>query len=55
MLNNSNSTFILDLFRDYEMKILQAKIATNSNASKRGYIKKIKIHKFCKFVSLLFS
>ena len=39
VLSNSFSDFILDLYKDYEIIILKAKRAINSDATKRGSIK----------------
>jgi len=41
MLSNSYNEFILDLYNDFKIVVLNAKRAINSNASKRGKIKEI--------------
>ncbi len=43
MLSNSYCDFILDLYKDYQITILKAKRAINSDASKRGQIKEVLI------------
>ncbi len=43
MLSNSYSDFILDLYKDYQINILYAKRAINSDGSKRGEIKELLI------------
>ncbi len=43
MLSNSNSDFILDLYKDYRIHFLQAKRAINSDGGKRGTIKEVLI------------
>ena len=43
MLSNSYSDFILDLYKDYQINILYAKRAINSDGSKRGKIKELLI------------
>jgi len=43
MLSNSYTNFILELYKDYNIHILQAKRAINSDASKRGIIKEVLI------------
>jgi len=46
MLSNSYNEFILNLYKDYKIKILQAKRAINSDAKKRGEIKELLITNF---------
>ncbi len=41
LLSNSYNDFILDLFNDYQIILLNAKRAINSNATKRGIIKEV--------------
>ena len=41
LLSNSYNNFILDLFNDYQIILLNAKRAINSNATKRGIIKEV--------------
>ncbi|KKL11482.1 hypothetical protein LCGC14_2545390, partial [marine sediment metagenome] len=43
ILNNSYSDFIIDLYKDFRIKILKAKRAINSDASKRGAVKEVLI------------
>lgn len=43
MLSNSYSDFILNLYNDFQINILKAKRAINSNANKRGEIKEVLI------------
>ena len=43
LLSNSYSEFILDLYKDYQINILHAKRAINSDGSKRGKIKELLI------------
>ncbi len=43
MLSNSYSDFILDLYKDYQINVLYAKRAINSDGSKRGKIKEVLI------------
>ncbi|MBA7531820.1 Modification methylase DpnIIA [subsurface metagenome] len=43
MLSNSYSDFILDLYKEYQINILYAKRAINSDGSKRGKIKEVLI------------
>ncbi|GAH67740.1 unnamed protein product, partial [marine sediment metagenome] len=43
MVSNSFNEFILNLYKDYKIKILQAKRAINSDASKRGKIDEVLI------------
>lgn len=43
MLSNSYSKFILDLYNDFKINILQAKRAINSDATKRGEIREVLI------------
>ena len=43
MLSNSYSDFILDLYKDYQINVLYAKRAINSDGSKRGEIKEVLI------------
>ncbi|MHA1291472.1 MAG: DNA adenine methylase [Promethearchaeota archaeon] len=43
MLSNSYCEFILDLYKDFNIKILKAKRAINSNSEKRGVINEVLI------------
>ncbi len=43
MLSNSYCEFILDLYSDYRIELVQAKRAINSDAKKRGAIKEVLI------------
>lgn len=43
MLSNSYSDFIIDLYKEFRIKILKAKRAINSDATKRGVIKEVLI------------
>lgn len=43
MLSNSATTFIKELYKDYDISIVQAKRAINSDASKRGAIEEVLI------------
>jgi len=43
ILSNSYNEFILDLYKDFNLNVLQAKRAINSIASKRGLIKEVLI------------
>ena len=43
MLSNSYSDFILEVYKNYRVNILQAKRAINSDATKRGAIKEVLI------------
>jgi len=43
MLSNSYNEFILDLYKDFEIKTVSAKRAINSDATKRGCIKEVLI------------
>ena len=43
MLSNSYNDFILDLYKDYNIKTVSAKRAINSDASGRGKIKEVLI------------
>ncbi len=43
MLSNSATNFIQDLYKDYNIKIVTAKRAINSNAAKRGEIQEVLI------------
>ncbi len=43
MLSNSYSDFIIDLYKEFRIKILKAKRAINSDASKRGAVKEVLI------------
>ncbi|MHA1195623.1 MAG: DNA adenine methylase [Promethearchaeota archaeon] len=48
MLSNSYNEFILNLYKDYKINILQAKRAINSDAKKRGEIRELLITNFYK-------
>lgn len=41
MLSNSSTEFIKDLYKDYNITIVKAKRAINSNASKRGVVEEV--------------
>ncbi len=46
LLSNSFCDFILELYKDYEISILNARRSINSNATKRGVIKEVLIKNF---------
>ena len=46
MLSNSATTFIKELYKDYDISIVQAKRAINSDASKRGAIEEVLIRNY---------
>lgn len=46
LLSNSATDFITDLYRDYNIKIVQAKRAINSNASRRGAIDEVLVRNY---------
>lgn len=46
MLSNSATDFIIDLYRDYSVSIVQAKRTINSDASKRGAIEEVLIRNY---------
>lgn len=46
MLSNSATDFIKELYRDYDITIVQAKRAINSDASKRGAIEEVLIRNY---------
>lgn len=46
MLSNSATAFIKDLYKDYNISIVQAKRAINSDASKRGAIEEVLIRNY---------
>ena len=46
MLSNSATTFIKELYMDYDISIVQAKRAINSDASKRGAIEEVLIRNY---------
>ena len=41
MLSNSSTEFIKDLYKDYNITIVKAKRAINSNANKRGVVEEM--------------
>ena len=41
MLSNSATKFVKDLYKDYNISIVQVKRTINSNASKRGSIEEV--------------
>ena len=46
MLSNSATTFIKELYKDYDISIVQAKRAINSDAGKRGAIEEVLIRNY---------
>ena len=46
LLSNSATTFIKDLYQGYDIKIVKAKRAINSDASKRGAIEEVLIRNY---------
>lgn len=46
MLSNSATAFIKELYRDYDITIVKAKRAINSNASKRGAVEEVLIRNY---------
>lgn len=46
MLSNSSTDFIRDLYSDYNIQIVQAKRAINSNASKRGNVDEVVVRNY---------
>ena len=46
MLSNSATAFIKELYRDYDITIVTAKRAINSNASKRGAVEEVLIRNY---------
>lgn len=46
MLSNSATTFIKELYKDYDISIVQAKRAINSDVSKRGAIEEVLIRNY---------
>lgn len=46
LLSNSATTFIKDLYQDYDIKIVRAKRAINADASKRGAIEEVLIRNY---------
>ncbi len=46
MLSNSATPFILDLYSEYKITIVQAKRAINSNASKRGDVDEVVVRNY---------
>lgn len=46
MLSNSATAFIQELYKDYNVSIVQAKRAINSNARKRGAIEEVLIRNY---------
>lgn len=46
MLSNSATDFIRGLYREYNISIVHAKRAINSNASKRGAIEEVIIRNY---------
>lgn len=46
LLSNSHCDFVLDLYQDYDIHILNAKRSINSDASKRGAIKEVIIKNY---------
>ncbi len=46
LLSNSATTFIKELYQDYDIKIVTAKRAINSDASKRGAIEEVLIRNY---------
>lgn len=46
MLSNSATAFIKDLYKDYDISIVQAKRAINSNANKRGVVEEVLIRNY---------
>ena len=48
MLSNSATAFIKELYQDYDITIVKAKRAINSNASKRGAVEEVLIRNYGK-------
>ncbi len=46
MLSNSATDFIVDLYRNYEIKIVDAKRSINSKGSKRGPVKEVIVRNY---------
>ena len=46
LLSNSATNFILNLYKDYRIEIIQAKRALNSRADKRGEIDEVLVMNF---------
>ncbi|APM39564.1 DNA adenine methylase [Clostridium kluyveri] len=46
LLSNSSTDFILDLYKDYNIKIIQAKRFINSNGNKRGEINEVLVRNY---------
>ena len=46
MMSNSATMFIKDLYKDYDISIVHAKRAINSNASKRGTVEEVLIRNY---------
>lgn len=46
LLSNSSTDFILDLYKDYDIKIIQAKRFINSNGNKRGEIDEVLVRNY---------
>ncbi|BAH07087.1 DNA adenine methylase [Clostridium kluyveri] len=46
LLSNSSTDFILDLYKDYNTKIIQAKRFINSNGNKRGEIDEVLVRNY---------
>lgn len=46
MLSNSSTDFIKELYRDYDISVVQAKRAINSNANKRGVVEEVLIRNY---------
>ena len=46
LLSNSETEFILDLYRDYKIEIVQAKRSINSKGNKRGEVNEVLVMKY---------
>jgi len=46
MLSNSNTPFIVELYKDFNITIVQAKRSINSNSKKRGKVEELIIRNY---------